>query len=174
MTRRVEPLSEHDVRGFRSGVHPLDDYLCRHARGNDARGLGRAWVLLRGVNDPQSWPDVIGYFTLSMAQLPAEVTRRVTGEQVPGYPTPVALIGRLARDERARGGRVGDTLIGEALRSVLTASSLVACFGVVADAKDEHALHFYETHSFVAIADGPYPRRCFLALSTAQNAMVAR
>lgn len=40
---------------------------------------------------------------------------------------PVALIGRLAVDERARGGRLGETLLLDALARVVEASQLIAC-----------------------------------------------
>ena len=107
-----------------------------------------------------------------MGELPAEVARRLTGERLPGYPMPVALIGRLANDERVRGAGVGTALLGEAVRAVLEASNLVACFGIVVDAKDDDALGFYVKHGFMQIsADQPFPRRCFLHIDTAAAAL---
>jgi predicted GNAT family N-acyltransferase len=107
-----------------------------------------------------------------MAALPSEVARRLTGERLPGYPMPVALIGRLANDQRVRGSGVGAELLGNAIRTVLEASSLIACLGIIVDAKDERALAFYTRYAFTPItAEGSFPRRCFLHLATAAAAM---
>lgn len=166
MSRRLELLSAHDVRRFRCGEHALDLYLRKHAAPNATRGVGRTFVLLRADDDPPEWPQVLGYFTLSMAQLPSEVLRVIIGDDLPAYPIPVALLGRLARDERARGGGIGEELLGAALGRIVAASRLVACVGVVTDAKNEGALAFYERYGFVPTSKDGFPRRCFLPLPT--------
>jgi len=68
----------------------------------------------------------------------------VIGQELPGYPMPVALIGRLAVDERARGRRLGESLLIDALERVVAAAEILACLGVIVDAKDEGAERFYE------------------------------
>lgn len=166
MSRKLELLGAHDVRRFRCGEHALDLYLRKHAAPNATRGVGRTFVLLRADDDPSEWPQVLGYFTLSMAELPSAVAKTIIGDDLPAYAIPVALIGRLARDERARGGGIGEILLGEALRQVVAASKLVACVGVVTDAKNESALAFYERYGFVPTSQDGFPRRCLLPLST--------
>lgn len=166
MSRRVELLGAHDVRRFRCGENALDHYLRKHAASNTTRGIGRTYVLLRSDADPAVWPEVVGYFTLSMAELPSDVAKAVMGDDLPAYSIPVALIGRLARDERARGAGIGEALLGEAVKLVLDASHLVACAGLLTDAKNENALTFYMRFGFVPTTQQGFPRRCFLPLST--------
>ena len=86
------------VVGFRSGVHPLDDYFARHALPNDRAGVSRCFVLCPEVAE---LPIVCGFYTLSMASVRADAIRSTMKARLPRYPLPVALIGRLAVDERA-------------------------------------------------------------------------
>lgn len=99
----IAPITAEDVgNGFRSGVHPLDDYFARHALPNDRAGVSRCFVLRPGVAE---LPVVCGYYTLSMAAVQADAVRAALKARLPRYPLPVSLIGRLAVDERARGRR---------------------------------------------------------------------
>lgn len=69
----IGPITAEDVeKGFRSGVHPLDDYLARHALPNDRAGVSRCFVLRPGVSE---LPVVCGYYTLSMASVQADSIR---------------------------------------------------------------------------------------------------
>ena len=52
---------------------------------------------------------------------------------------PVARIGRLAVDERARGRRLGESLLIDALHRVVVAAETIGCLGILVDAKDEAA-----------------------------------
>ena len=69
--------------------------------------------------------------------------------KLPRYPMPAALIGRLAVDERARGRRLGEQLLIDALRRVVDAAETIGCLGVIVDAKDEEAEAFYSKYDFV-------------------------
>jgi ribosomal protein S18 acetylase RimI-like enzyme len=57
---------------------------------------------------------------------------------------PAALIGRLARDEKARGRGIGELLLADAVRRILGASKTLAVFAIVVDAKDERAVKFLD------------------------------
>ena len=62
------PIEPEDVAsGFSCGKRPLDDYFVRHALPNDRAGIGRAYVLKRGEGELPGLPDVLGFYTLSMA-----------------------------------------------------------------------------------------------------------
>jgi len=105
----TSPMEPADASsGFRSGTHPLDDYFRRHAAPNDALGIGRAYVLRRAPEQDQTLPTVLGYYTLSMAFVASSDIAEAIERKLPKYPLPVALIGRLAVDERARGRRLGE------------------------------------------------------------------
>jgi len=81
---------------------------------------------------------------------------------------PVALIGRLAVDERVRGRRIGERLLVDALRRVVDASELLGCLGIIVDAKDAYAERFYVKND---LHSEGWPRRMFLAIATAKSAL---
>lgn len=85
---------------------------------------------------------------------------------------PVALIGRLAVDQRAQGRRLGETLLLDALHRVVDAARLLACLGIIVDAKDADAATFYSKYDFVALTEDGWPRRMFLHIATARAAFV--
>lgn len=160
--------------GFRSGVHALDDYFRRHAVANSEAGVGRAYVIRRTDGDDPSFPEVLGYYTLSMALIAAAAVEGALARRLPKYPMPVALIGRLAVDERARGRRIGEALLVDALRRVADASTLLGCVGVIVDAKDVVAEDFYVRYGFVTIEAATWPRRLFLPMATVRDALGRR
>lgn len=74
--------------------------------------MGRTHVVEASAADLQSGlPAVLGFYTLSMASVTSQEAASVLERRLPRYPMPVALIGRLAVDERARGRRHGETLL---------------------------------------------------------------
>jgi GNAT superfamily N-acetyltransferase len=168
-TRGIEPADMS--HGFTCGKHPLDDYFRRHALANDAAGIGRAYVLARTSNDESSLPPILGFYTLSMAVVSSgEVAPHLTG-RLPKYPLPVALIGRLAVDERAQGRRIGEQLLIDAMQRVVDAAEIVGCVGIIVDAKDESAEGFYGKYDFVSLETDGWPRRMFVALGTVREAL---
>jgi len=143
------PIEAADAKlGFSCGKHPLDDYFARHAVANDSSGIGRTYVLHRGADDPAELPAVLGFYTLSMASAESPQVSKVLEKKLPKYPMPVALIGRLAVDHRARGRRLGEKLLMDALCRIVHAATLVGCTGVIVDAKDVDAERFYAKYDF--------------------------
>ncbi len=169
-TTALEPA---DVKkGFRSGTHALDDYFARHAIANDRAGIARTYVLRRAPDDGEELPEVVGFYTLSMASVPAAEVAAAVGSKLPRYPMPVALIGRLAVDQRAQGRRFGEKLLVDALRRVVDAAALVACIGIIVDAKNESAAQFYDRYDFVTVSDDEdWPRRMFMPIQLARAAL---
>jgi GNAT superfamily N-acetyltransferase len=170
LTRRIDP-SDPDC-GFRCGKRPLDDYFRRHALPNDRKGIGRAYVLDAIPDDIAAGiPPISGFYTLSMASVVSADVASVIADKLPRYPMPVALIGRPAVDERARGRRLGEALLIDALQRVIAAAELIACLGVIVDAKDEDAERFYDRYDFVTLEGSAWPRRMFLPIQTAREAL---
>lgn len=172
-TYATERITKADAAsGFRCGKHALDDYFARHAFKNDEAGVGRAYVLRRGADDDVNLPVVFGFYTLSMAAVASEQATAALRQKLPKYPMPVALIGRLAVDERARGGgrRLGERLLLDALRRVIDAADLLGCIGVIVDAKDADGEGFYTKYDFVVVTE-EWPKRMFLAIGTARDAL---
>lgn len=169
LTRRIGPTDP--ACGFRCGKHPLDDYFRRHALPNDQENVGLAYVVDASPDDVAAGlPEVIGFYTLSMATAVSADVGSVIAKKLPRYPMPVALIGRLAVDERARGCRLGEALLLDALLRVITAAEIIGCLGTIVDAKDEDAERFYEKYDFVTVAASSWPRRMFLPIEVARAA----
>ena len=127
------------------------------------RTRGAAW---RGCSSPwASTPDeVAGYYTLSAAsfekdELPAGIAKRL-----PHYPVPAVMIGRLAVSRAFQGRGFGEMLLLDAIRRVVRASTAIAAYAVVVDAKNDAARAFYERYGFRPFPSTP--RRLFLPLQT--------
>ena len=160
----TSPITAEDAAsGFTCGEPALDAFFARAALDNHDKGIGTTYVL-RG-NDEDD-PAVVGFYTLSMASVPAKLLRKLLGRNIPRYDMPVALLGRLAVHETARGRGLGQRLLGDALRRVVTAGRLVGCVGVIVDAKHGSAEGFYVKYGFVLIEDASWPHRLFLPMST--------
>ena len=169
-TRPIAP--EDPACGFRCGKHALDDYFARHALRNDQAGIGRAYVLPATPEDvTHGLPSVLGFYTLSMALVASADIAAMLRKSLPKYPMPVALIGRLAVDERARGRRLGEHLLIDALARVVGAADVIGCLGIMVDAKDDEAERFYAKYDFVTVAAATWPHRMFLPIEVARLAI---
>ncbi|HSN98320.1 MAG TPA: GNAT family N-acetyltransferase [Candidatus Nanopelagicales bacterium] len=167
-------LSPEDARsGFRCGKHPLDDYFARHAVANDHEGISRTYVLERVEGADPALPRVLGFYTLSMADVEAAEVGLALKRKLPRYPMPVALIGRLAVDRRAQGRRLGEKLLADALRRVVDVAAKIGCLGVIVDAKDEEVERFYARYDFVTVHAMGWPRRMFLPIGVVRAAFTA-
>jgi GNAT superfamily N-acetyltransferase len=161
----IEPLGKpHDRAAFTSGQPDIDDWFRRRAGQDERRNIARVFV---AIDDKRA---VIGFYslssyTLALHDLPVDLARRL-----PHYDAiPAARIGRLARDQRARGQGVGELLLADAVRRILGAARSVAVFAIVVDAKDDTAALFYRRFAFQSFP--LQPRRLFLLTSTALAAL---
>ena len=141
----------HDRAGFRCGVPALDDYLHKYAAQQNAKGISTVFVL---VNDAAP-RKILGFYTLSAAQVEVEQLSEVERKKLPRYPVPCFRMGRLARSVDSRGAGLGELLMGCAVDRCLHARSLVGAYALLVDAKDEKAKAFYEKYGFVACVDAP-------------------
>lgn len=160
MPYRFEPLTrQHDRAGFRCASAPLNAYLQQLARKDTERRVAVAFVMV----DDAAPATIVGYYTLSafaveVTELPEELQKKL-----PRYPRlPATLLGRLARDERFPG--TGSLLLMDALARAHKQSEQIASLAVVADAKDDAALGFYQKFGFAVL--GNYPNRVFLPMGT--------
>jgi GNAT superfamily N-acetyltransferase len=161
----IEPLGKHlDRATFSCGQADLDDWFRRRASEDERRNVARVFV---ARDDTLG---IVGFyslssFTLALTDLPEEIARKL-----PRYDAiPAALIGRLARDERATGRGIGGLLLADAIRRILGAGKTLAVFAIVVDAKDSRAATFYKGFGF-----RPFPLhadRLFLLTTSAESAM---
>lgn len=164
MITSIEPLAKHERREFSCGVAALDDWFQLRAGQDAKRNVARIFV---AIDDHSG---VVGFyslsaFTLSIADIPAARTKRL-----PRYDLiPAALIGRLARDQRVRGQGVGELLLADAIRRILSAALTLAVFAIIVDAKDETAASFYRAFGFAPFPTRPL--RLFMPVTEAMEAM---
>jgi ribosomal protein S18 acetylase RimI-like enzyme len=163
----IEPLgTKHDRTAFSCGQSALDDWFRRRAGQDDKRNVARVFV---AVDDERS---TVGFyslssFTLTLDDLPDEIARKL-----PRYEAiPAALIGRLGRDQKARGQGIGELLLADAVRRILSASRSLAVFAIIVDAMDDRAVAFYEGFGFRRFP--VRQNRLFLLTSTAVEAFAS-
>jgi predicted GNAT family N-acyltransferase len=163
---RFEVLSgDHDRATFRCGNAALDQWFRTRAGQDQKRKVAQVFVALREER-------VVGFYSLSMFTLALESLPDTLAKKLPRYDAiPAALIGRLARAEREKGTGIGDLLLADAIKRVLTAAESVAAYAIVVDSKDEAGKRFYEQHGFIPLVSRP--ARLFLLTQTAAAALAA-
>lgn len=163
LTAPVPLTPAHDLSRFGSGKSALDGWLRDHALDSEGRSA-RTYV----VCEPDAV--VVGYYCISTGSvergaLPPKMKR------AQGLPNqiPVAIIGRLARDERYRGTRLGQDLLQDALRRILAAAQIVGLRAVIVHAMDDAAAAFWKAHEFIECPIGS--RTFFLPVETIADAL---
>ena len=156
---RVAALGKgHDRSSFACGSEPLDRYLQQQARQDADKRVAAPFVLLE---PPAS--TVLGYYTLSASVINADALPADLANKLPRYPQlPVALLGRLAIDQRQKGNGLGEFLLMDALHRSLQAAAEIAAMAVIVDAKDAAAAAFYRHFGFIPLQR--QPARLFLQM----------
>jgi predicted GNAT family N-acyltransferase len=141
----------HDRAGFSCGVPALDEYLHRFAAQQRRKGVSTVFVLTE-----HSAPSLIlGYYTLSAAQVDVASLSSAEQKKLPRYPVPCFRMGRLACRADRQGQGLGKLLIGCAVERCLQARKQVAAFALIVDAKDAAAQSFYQHYGFKPCTDAP-------------------
>ncbi len=146
---KIEPLQpRHDRSGFDCGVASLNEYLKRYARQNAAKDLGVTYV---AVAAPEA-TFIAGYYTL----VGSSVARAVLPEaNLPNYPIPSVLLGRLAVDQMQQGQGLGRLLLLDSLRRAQRMSETMGLFAAEVTALDAAARTFYLKYGFLPLQDDP-------------------
>jgi len=155
---QVELLDDqHDRKQFDCGTLPLDRYLREQATQDIRRRVAACFV---AVDDE---PRIAAYYTLASASVPLDLLPPAMAKKLPRYPSvPAVRMGWLAVDQAFRGQGLGGAMLADALQR--SASSEIASYALIVDAKDEQAAAFYSHHGFIAL---PSAKLClFLPLAT--------
>lgn len=153
----------HGRSSFECGEASLDEYIRRYVNQDSLRSFTRAFVLT-GAGDESR---VLGYYTLSAASIARERFPVEQAKQLPRYPIPAVLLGRLAVDRSVQGKGLGEFLLVDALKRVAAASQTIGVHAVLVDALHEAAAAFYAAYGFVPLADRPLT--LFLPLDTVRR-----
>jgi predicted GNAT family N-acyltransferase len=158
---RLEP--SHDVSKFDCGQPSLNEWLQKHALTSEGR-TARTYVVC------ENNVTVIGYYciltgSVARGALPGKLKR------VQGLPheIPVAILGRLARDLRYRGTKLGADLLRDAISRIVAASDTIGIRCILVQALDEKSCAFYKDYQFVETPIGS--RTLFLPIETAISAL---
>jgi len=141
----------HDRQAFTSGVAELDEYLHRFAVQQSKKGIAVVRVLI----DTDAPKTILGYYSLSAAQVDAAQLDERTQKNLPRYPVPCFRLGRLAAHSAHHGRGLGRLLMGCAVERCLEAKKHVAAYALIVDAKGEDAKSFYEHYGFTPCRDNP-------------------
>ncbi len=142
-------LDLHDRAGFSCGISELDDYLHRFAVQQRRKGVSAVHVLV----DTEKPSLILGFYTLSAAQVDTAELSDAERKKLPRYPIPCFRMGRLACRMDHRGQGLGKLLIGCAVERCLQARKQVAAFALIVDAKSPDAKAFYEHYGFRPCVD---------------------
>jgi GNAT superfamily N-acetyltransferase len=149
----------HDRKGFDCGVPALNDYLLRFAEQHRKKGISSTYVLV----DPATPRTILGYYSLSAAQVDADALSEAERKKLPRYPIPCFRMGRLACRLDRRGEGLGRLLLGCAVDRCLSARQQVGAYALLVDAKDETAKAFYLRYGFIPCQD--HAMTLYLALA---------
>ena len=142
------PLTaEHELEEFNSGTPPLDEWLKRRARQNEASGASRTYVIAEGRK-------VVGYYGLAAGSVLHEVATSRVRRNMPD-PVPVALLGRLAVDRQWQGRGLGAALLRDAVLRVVGAAGTIGVRALLVHAISDEAKAFYERWGFRPSATDP-------------------
>jgi len=139
----------HDRQDFACGVPALDDYLHRFAEQHRRRGISSVYVL----TDPAQPRSILGYYTLSAAEVDAQRIDDAERKKLPRYPVPCFRMGRLACRSDQRGRGLGKLLLGCGVDRCLKARLQIAAYALLVDAKDDAAKGFYTHFGFKPLQD---------------------
>ena len=142
---RPEPLADdHHIDSFDSGEPVLDEWIKRRARGNQATGASRTYVVCEVKR-------VVAYYALAsgaiaQASVPGRFRRNMPD------PIPVVVLARLAVDRNLQGQGLGRALFRDAAQRVAQAADTIGIRGIVVHAISEEARKFY-----IALGFDPCP-----------------
>ena len=137
----------HNRTDFDCGVPALNEYLQRHANQHRKRGISSVYVLV----DTCAPERILGYYTLSAAEIDYSLLAENDQQKLPRYPIPCFRLGRLAcrADEKGRG--LGKRLLACAVDRCLVVRAHVGAYALIVDAKNDGAKAFYAHYGFKAL-----------------------
>jgi GNAT superfamily N-acetyltransferase len=139
----------HDRQAFDCGVPALNEYLQRFAEQHRRKGISAAYVLV----DSAAPAAILGYYTLSAAEIDVESLTEADRKRLPRFPVPCFRMGRLACHVNRQGQGLGQLLVACAVDRCLKAREQVAAYALIVDAKDDTAKRFYERFGFKTLRD---------------------
>ncbi len=143
-TVSITRTSPSQYKNFSCTESALDEYIRRYAVNHEKIDIVRTFVLLNENI-------VIGYYTLSAAQISINNLPQEYRKKMPKYPVPASRLCRLAVDHSQQGKGIGEHLLADAIKRVLQADSVMAIHSMIVDAKNEKSKKFYLKYEFLPL-----------------------
>ncbi|WP_312328739.1 GNAT family N-acetyltransferase [Stenotrophomonas sp.] len=142
----VEQLKpkRHKRERFTCGEPTLDGYLQQQAAQHHRDGISTTHVLVDDA-DPTC---ILGYYSLSAAQLLVTDLQEADRKRLPSYPVPAIRMGRLAVSANEQGKGHGDYLLAHAVARCLGLREQLGVRVLLVDALHERAALFYRAYGF--------------------------
>lgn len=134
----------HDRAGFACGEPALDAYLQKQATQHHRDGISTTHVLI----DDAAPDRILGYYTLSAAQMMLTELRESDRKRLPNYPVPAIRMGRLAVASAVQGNGHGEYLLGDAVARCLGLRDELGVRVLLVDALHDQAVRFYLAYGF--------------------------
>lgn len=141
----VKEVSKEAVAAFDCGNEALNSFFQKYALQNDRKNIGKTFVCIDDGN-------IVGYYTLSNAQIAFDELSKPLSKGLPKYPIPCIRIARLAVDLKYQSGGNGSFLLRDALLRIVNLSYQTGIYFVIVDAK-ETSKDFYEHYGFIKLND---------------------
>jgi GNAT superfamily N-acetyltransferase len=141
----------HNRAAFDCSVPALNEFLHKYAQQQSKKGVSTVYLLI----DRREPKAILGFYSLSAAQVEAARLSSAAQKKLPRYPIPCFRMGRLACSAKHQGKGLGGILLGLAVERCMQARQQVAAYALLVDAKDEQAAEFYEHYGFTALQDMP-------------------
>ena len=138
-----QPINDaHEIGLFDCGVPALDDWLKRRARGNQASGASRTYVVCEQRR-------VVAYYALAAGGVDIDAAPGRVRRNMPD-PVPISVLGRLAIERTYQKRGLGRVLMQDASKRVLQAADIIGIRGIVVHAISTEAKAFYLALGFEA------------------------
>ena len=143
VVKQLKP-KRHDRDGFTCGEPTLDAYLRQRAAQHHRDGISTTHVLV----DDAAPARILGYYSLSAAQLLLTDLQEADRKRLPSYPVPAIRMGRLAVCSSEQGKGHGDYLLAHAVARCLGLREQLGVRVLLVDALHEKAARFYRAYGF--------------------------
>lgn len=151
LEEQVLDSERHDRARFTCGQADLDVFLKRFAIQQMRKNL----TVVRVLVDSEQPGEILGFYSLSAAQIELTSMQESERKALPRYPLPCFRMGRLACSSEHQGRGIERALIGLAVSRCVEAKTHVAAYALIVDAMNEIAKAFYSHYGFAEMMDSP-------------------
>jgi GNAT superfamily N-acetyltransferase len=136
-----QPFADHhQIEAFDCGTPPLDDWLKRRARANQASGASRTFVV---CDDDR----VVGFYVLASGAVAVAAATGRFRRNMPD-PIPVVVLARLAVDRTHQRHGLGRVMFRDAAMRIIHAADAIGIRGILVHAVSEEGKAFYRALGF--------------------------